>query len=107
MKYKVSFVSDAEEDLYEIYKYAYLNDSEENAEKLYAELYKKCFNLQNFPNRGHVAPELGLLEVHGFLEIHYKPYRIIYQVLKKEVYVHCILDGRRDMQKLLMERLMR
>lgn len=107
MKYKVSFVSDTEEDLFEIYKYVYLNDSEENEEKLYAELHKKCLELQNFPTRGHTPPELKLLEIDGFLEIYYKPYRIIYQVLKKEVFVHCILDGRRDMQKLLQERLLR
>ncbi len=32
-----------------------------------------------------------------FLEIHFKPYRIVYQVGKKTVYMHGVLDGRRDM----------
>jgi toxin ParE1/3/4 len=107
MKYKVNFVSDAEEDLFEIYKYVYLNDSEDNAEKLYSKLLKKCLLLQEFPERGHVPPELDLLEVSDFLEIHYKPYRIIYRMIKREVFIYCIIDGRRDIQKLLQEKLLR
>ncbi len=107
MKYKVNFVSDAEEDLFEIYKFVYLNDSEENAEKLHSMLSEKCLLLQKFPERGHIPPELDLLEVSDFLEIHYKPYRIIYRIFKREVFIHCIIDGRRDIQKLLQERLLR
>lgn len=107
MKYKVNFVSDAEEDLFEIYKYVYSNDSEDNAEKLYSKLREKCLLLQEFPERGYISPELNLLEVSDFLEIHHKPYRIIYRIIKKEVFIHCIIDGRRDIQKLLQERLLR
>jgi len=107
MKYKVNFVSEAEEDLFQIYKYIYLNDSEEKAEKLYSKLYEKCLLLQKFPERGHIPPELNLLDIEDFLEIHYKPYRIIYRIIKSEVFIHCIIDGRRDIQKLLQERLLR
>jgi toxin ParE1/3/4 len=107
MRYKVNFVSEAEEDLFQIYKYVYLNDSEEKAEKLYLKLYDKCVLLQEFPGRGHIPPELNLLEISDFLEIHYKPYRIIYRIIKSDVFIFCILDGRRDTQKLLQERLLR
>jgi toxin ParE1/3/4 len=107
MKYKVNFVSDAEQDLFQIYKYVYLNDSEDNAESLYSKLREKCSLLQEYPERGHVSPELDLLEVSDFLEIHHKPYRIIYRIIKREVFIHCIIDGRRDIQKLLQERLIR
>ncbi len=107
MKYKVNFVSDAEEDLFEIYKYVYFNDSEDNTEKLYSKLRDKCLLLQEFSERGHIPPELNLLEVSDFLETHYKPYRIIYRIIKREVFIHCIIDGRRDIQKLLQERLRR
>jgi len=106
-KYKVNFLLNAERDLFEIYKYVYQNDSEEKAEKLFQHIYNKCFVLQEFPFRGHVLPELDLLSINDFLEVHYKPYRIIYQIIDKVVFIHCILDGRRDMQKLLQERLIR
>ena len=64
-------------------------------------------SLQDYPDRGHVPPELSLLGIDDFLELSYKPYRIIYQIIEKVVFFHCILDGRRDMQKLLQERLIR
>ena len=107
MKYKVNIIKSAEDDLLEIYKYIYYNDSEENADKIYAKLVEKITSLQEFPNRGHISPELNLLGIEDFLEISYKPFRIIYQIIKKVVFIHCVLDGRRDMQKLLHERLIR
>ncbi|MBK7379913.1 MAG: type II toxin-antitoxin system RelE/ParE family toxin [Ignavibacteriales bacterium] len=107
VKFKVNIAASTEEDLFEIYQYVYLNDSEEKAEKLYSKLYEKCLTLQEYPNRGHVPPELKLLGVNDFLELNFKPYRIIYQIIEKAVFVHCVLDGRRDIQKLLQERLIR
>lgn len=107
VRYKVNIVSSAEDDLVEIYQYVFFNDSEQNAEKIYSKLYEKCSSLQEYPNRGHIPPELNHLGINDFLEINYNPYRIIYQIIGKVVFIHCILDGRRDIQKLLQERLMR
>ncbi|RPJ74031.1 MAG: type II toxin-antitoxin system RelE/ParE family toxin, partial [Desulfobacteraceae bacterium] len=36
----------------------------------------------------------------------FKPYRIIYRVMDKNVYVLLVVDGRRDMQSLLQRRLL-
>ena len=107
MKYKVSFAPNAENDLFEIYKWVYLNDSEADAERLYDKLYQKCLTLQRYAYRGHVPPEMNLLDIDDFLEIHYKPYRIIYRIIDNEAFILCIFDGRRDIQKLLQERLIR
>lgn len=107
MKFKVNLSYSAEEDLFEIYKYVFVNDSPESADKLHSKLYEKCAALQDYPNRGHIPPELSLIGIDDFLEITYKPYRIIYQIIEKTVFIHCVLDGRRDMQKLLQERFIR
>jgi len=107
LKYKVKIIESAEADLLELYKYIYFNDCEENADKIYSKLEEKIYSPQEFPKRGHIPSELKLLGIEDFLEINYKPYRIIYQIIDAEVYVHCLLDGRRDMQKLLQERLLR
>jgi len=107
VKYKVNLTFSAEGDLLEIYKYVFFNDSAEKAEKLYSKLYEKCIALQDYPHRGHIPSELSLLGIDDFLEITYKPYRIIYQIIEKVVFIHCILDGRRDMQRLLQERIIR
>jgi len=107
VKYKVILSEDAEDDLFEIYKFIFLNDSKLNAEKLIARLRRKCFELEEYPERGHLLHELQLFNIHEFLEVHIKPYRIIYRIIKKEVFIHFIIDGRRDFQKLLNERLLR
>ena len=32
---------------------------------------------------------------------------LIYRIIKRNVFIQCIIDGRRDIQKLLQERLLR
>lgn len=107
MKYKVNIVKSAEDDLIELYKYIYFNDCEENADKIYSKLEEKILSLQEFPNRGHIPKELKLLGIEEFLEINYKLHRIIYQIIDETIFIHCVLDSRRDIQKLLQERLIR
>ena len=107
MKYKVSIAKSAEDDLFEIYKYIFFNDCEENANRIHSKLEEKVRSLQEFPNRGHIPKELKFLGMEDFLEINYKPLRIIYRVIDDTVNVYSILDGKRDMQKLLHERLTR
>ena len=47
-----------------------------------------------------------MLGIREYREIFFKPYRIIYRIMKKNVYVLLIVDGRRDMQSLLQRRLL-
>ena len=107
MSYSVRIVADAEEDILEIYRYVLTADSERRADELLAKLEAACESLDEAPERGHVPPELRRVGVLDYREIHYKPYRIIYQIVGKNVYVHCVLDGRRELQELLEARLLR
>jgi len=107
VKYKVNILSSAENDLFEIYQYVFQNDSEEKADKLFSKLKEKCISLENQPRREHVPKELAFFGVGDFLEITQKPYRIIYRIIGKETFIFAVLDGRRDMQKILYERLLR
>ena len=107
MKYNVFLVSDAEEDFFEIYNFVASYDFPGNAEKLFDNLQRACLSLDSFPERGHIPPELDRINVMGYLEIHFKSYRIIYQVREKDIYIHCILDSRRELQDLLQQRLIR
>ena len=86
-------VSSAKEDLFEIYRYVFFNDSEEKADKRFSKLNEKCLFLQEHLQRGHIPQELQLLRIEDFREITYKPFRIIYQIIDKAVFVHCILAG--------------
>ncbi len=107
MKYTVYIIADAEDDLFDIYRHIAWSDSLAKAERVIHKLQELCVSLEEFPDRGHVPPELEFIGVADYREVHYRPYRVIYQVVDNEVFVHCILDGRRDMQSLLEERLLR
>ncbi len=106
-KYSIYIIADAEEDLFKIYNYVSTNDSITKAKNLLSKLEETCKKLSTFPNRGHIPPELERIGIFDYKEIHYKPYRIIYQIVDTNIYIYCILDSRRDLLQLLQERLIR
>jgi toxin ParE1/3/4 len=107
MKFSVYLVEDAEKDLLDIYQYVAQNDSVDRADSLIDKLEKTILRLETLPHRGHVPPELERIGVLEYKEVFYKPYKIIYQVIKGSVYVHCVLDSRRDLLDLLQQRILR
>ena len=107
MKYNVYVISDAEEDLFEIFRHISQSDSPEKAEQVLRKIEEKCSDLSAFPERGHLPPELERIGISEFREIHFKPYQIIDQIIRKDIYILCILDGRRELQELLERRLIR
>ncbi len=107
MKYSVGIIIDAENDLWGIYRYVSRNDSIEKADRLLDNIEKTIATLETLSSRGDYPPELERIGVPEFREVLFKPYRIIYQVVKSVVYVHCILDGRRCLSDLLPDRLLR
>ncbi len=68
---------------------------------------KAVEGLASFPERGSYPKELLALGVKEYRQVFFKPYRMIYRVVDKRVYVYVIADGRRDMQSLLARRLLR
>lgn len=63
--------------------------------------------LSDFPRRGRVVPELQRLGVTEWRELIFAPYRLIYTVQDDVVEIDAILDARRDIEELLLERLIR
>jgi toxin ParE1/3/4 len=64
-------------------------------------------SLEHFPRRGHVVPELARQGIHAWLEVSAPPWRLLYRLEGRRVEVVALLDGRRNLEELLFERLMR
>ena len=64
-------------------------------------------SLADNQERGRIPPELERIAVYEYREIHVKAYLIIYQIIDNDVFIHCILKGRRDLQELLEHRILR
>lgn len=105
--YSVYLLSGAKQDLLQLHKYVALSETDKKVGRLIDGLYKACLKLKTMPDRGRIPPELERIGIREFTEIILKPHRIIYNATKSQVFVYCILDGRRDLQDLLEERLLR
>jgi len=106
-KFKVIIDPQAKLDLKEIFIFVAMNDSIQSANKLLDGLEEACYKLEKYPERGHIQPELRQTGIKNYLEIHYKPYRIIYEIEGKLVYIHSVIDGRRNIQEILNNRILR
>ncbi|OGP98366.1 MAG: plasmid stabilization protein [Deltaproteobacteria bacterium RBG_19FT_COMBO_52_11] len=106
MAFAVLLTNDAARDLDEIYDYIALHDAPQKADYVLQQIEKSFSRLSKFPERGAYPKELLLLGIREYREVFFKPYRIIYRVMDKNVYVLLIGDGRRDMQSLLQRRLL-
>ncbi len=106
MSYTVYFIEEAEKDLFEIYDFIKDSGYPDTARKIAAEIENACLDLSEMPERGHFPPELERIGIFYFREIHVKVYRIIYRIIGPDVYIHCVLDGRRDIQEILRCRIL-
>jgi toxin ParE1/3/4 len=77
------------------------------ASKIIDDLEAAVNNLAEFPDRGSIPKELLPLRIRQYRQVIEKPYRIIYETFADKVIVHAILDGRLDMQSLLMQHILR
>jgi len=107
MRYDVLVTTGAEADVLGIWLYVAENDSMEAADYVIGQIKDLVESLHQLPTRGHVPPELERVGVRDYLQLHFKPYRIIYHVSRDTVEVYCVIDRRRDMQTLLLDRLLR
>lgn len=106
MSFAVFLTNDAARDLEGLYNYIALHDAPQKADYVLKQIEKAFSRLSEFPERGACPKELAALGLREYREIFFKPYRIIYRIIAKDVYVLLIVDGRRDMQALLQRRLL-
>lgn len=106
MSLKVLLTHGAERDLEDIYDYIAESDTQANADHVLDKLMEVAASLAAFPERGSYPKELLQLGIREYRQAHFKPYRLIYRVSGKQVIIYLIVDGRRDMQTLLMRRML-
>ena len=105
-RYAVLLTAGAEQDLESIHDYIARFDSPANADHVLERLMEAVESLAKFPDRGSRPKELLALGIREYRQTFFRPYRLIYRVMERRVYVYLIADGRRDMQSLLARRLL-
>jgi toxin ParE1/3/4 len=104
--YSVLLTQGAEQDLEAIYDYIAEVDDPANADHVLDRLSATAEQLAVMPERGSHPRELLDLGIKDYRQVFFKPYRLIYRVMGRDVVVFVIADGRRDMQALLARRLL-
>ena len=106
MRFKVLLTAGAEGDLNDLHGYIAEHDSPSRADYVLDKLVEVAERLATFPEHGSYPPELLALGIREYRQSFFKPYRVIYRVIGKQVIIYVISDGRRDMQSLLTRRLL-
>lgn len=103
--YTIIIDEDAEKDLLELYTYIAVNDLIGKAEFFLKQILQEIESLKIWPERGLYPRELKEKGIFTLQEIYCKSYRIIYGIAGDAVIIVGVLDGRRDLKKILLKRL--
>lgn len=106
MSFEVRWTAAAAADLEEIIDWIARNDSSARADHVLERIESAVDSLKRYPERGGYPPELLEVGSRDYRETFFKPYRIVYRVQGRQVFIYLVADGRRDMQSLLARRLL-
>lgn len=105
-RYRVRWAETASRDLEEIAEFIAI-DSRSKAERVLERIEARASRLESEPQRGRVPPELAQFGIRTWREILVRPYRLVYRLDGDTVSVLAVFDGRRDLEDVLLERLVR
>jgi toxin ParE1/3/4 len=103
--YEIIITENAEQDLKEIILYVAQRDIK-IALDIYERLQAKAFSLRTFPEKGRIVPELNDHNIFQYHEVIENPWRIIYKIENNQVLIITVLDGRRNVEDILLKKLM-
>ena len=106
MKYEVQITEGAEGDLAEIVDFLVGREGPDLAERILEGLLDAAAQLAQYPERGAHPRELLALGIREFRQVLFPPYRLIYRILGRQVFLLVVADSRRDFQTLLQRRLL-
>ena len=105
-QYTVAWASSADEDLRSIIDYI-AHDDPDMALTILGRLRNAASALTSLPYRGRIVPELQAFGITVYREISSLPWRLIYRIDGRRVFVLSLLDSRRNIEDVLLDRLIR
>jgi plasmid stabilization system protein ParE len=105
-KFEVAWAEAARSDLAAIVEYI-AAERVDSAICVLDKLERCAASLTIMPQRGRMVPELAAVGVRGYREIVCAPWRIVYRIAGRTVYVLAVVDSRRNLEDLLLDRLLR
>ena len=104
--FEVRMTADAVRDLEEIVDWIALHDGAARAQHVLDRIQAAVEALGRFPERGPHPAELIALGIREYRETFFKPYRIVYYVDGRRVFISLVANDRRDFEALLARRIL-
>lgn len=104
---RIRWAEAAIKDVESILAYIAAHDDFPAVARLHKKLLAKIETLTLHPERCRVVPELAAIGITDFRELIVRPYRICFRVYGREVVLVSVLDGRRDLEEILIDRALR
>jgi plasmid stabilization system protein ParE len=105
-RYKVRWTHAACQDLESIVEFI-ARDNISIAIGVLNKVRKTASKLETLPERGRIVPELAVVGLRIYREMICPPWRIIYRISDPGVFVMAVIDSRRNVEDILLERLTR
>jgi plasmid stabilization system protein ParE len=102
-RFRVEWSRQAGKDLLNSIDYL-SRDSNDAAINIFEKIKFKCESLNQTPERGRIIPELKEFGIFNYHELIVKPWQIIYRMSDKKVYILAVIDSRRNIEDILIER---
>ncbi|MEL7566330.1 MAG: type II toxin-antitoxin system RelE/ParE family toxin [Dehalobacterium sp.] len=102
-EYHIFWTQTAQRDLKRIIEYIAV-DNKNQARRIYLAIKQKVDRLQQMPLQGRIVPELSYYGILIYRELIIFPWRTIYKIEEKKVWVLAVIDGRRNVEDILFDR---
>ena len=103
LKYKVIWANVAENDVKNIIAYI-AEDSSQNALNILNKIQQKASHLYALPERGRIVPDLKDQGIVQYRELIIPPWRLIYRLFERKVYVLSVIDSCQNVEDILLNR---
>jgi toxin ParE1/3/4 len=103
---RVRWLEPASLDLIELVEFVN-KDRPTAARKLGREILRAAARLSEHPRSGRIVPELQEQGIADYRQVLISSYRLIYAVRAQSIDILAVIDGRRDLEAGLFQRLMR
>lgn len=102
-QYQVFWTKTAQRDLEKIIEYIFI-DSTIDARRIYQDIKNKSGNLYQMPFQGRIVPELRYFGILIYPELIIPPWRLIYKIEDNKVWILAVIDERRNVEDILLNR---
>ena len=82
-------------------------DYKDRAHDIFTQIKEATEELEYFPHRGRIVPELEYHFIMIYREIIVKRWRIIYRIEEQKIFILGVIDTHRNIEDVLLQRLLK